>query len=369
VTSGRLGIGVCGARIARNHISGYQHIEGVDVLAIAGPDIDRCASVAREFGIPRVIADYREMLAMPDIQAVSICVPNKYHAPIAIDALNAGKHVLCEKPLAINGAEAERIVDAARANNKLLMVAFNNRFSANSLALKTIVDQGTLGPIYYAKAAWLRRNGIPGFGGWFTTKAVAGGGPLIDIGVHVLDLALYFMGYPEPIAVVGSTYHEFGPRGKGANASWAATDLVLTNTFDVEDFAIGLVKFANGATLFVEASWAGHQERDDDLSLHLFGRDGGASMIMPDYRKADCVRVFTEIGGTPVDISPRYSLDDEYAREVRHFVDCIREGTETLAPGEQGARLMHIIDALYESAASGHEVRLQGGVPVADLAG
>jgi predicted dehydrogenase len=306
------------------------------------------------------------MLVMPDIEAVSICVPNKYHASIAIDALNAGKHVLCEKPLAINGAEAERIVAAARANNKLLMVAFNNRFAGNSRALKTIVDQGTLGPIYYAKAAWLRRNGIPGFGGWFTTKAVAGGGPLIDIGVHLLDLALYFMGYPEPVSVVGSTYHEFGPRGKGANASWAATDLVLTNTFDVEDFAIGLVKFANGATLFVEASWAGHQERNDDISLHLFGRDGGVSMIMPDYRKADCVRVFTEIGGIPVDITPRYSLDDEYAQEVRHFVDCIREGAETLAPGEQGARLMHIIDALYESAASGHQVRLQAGVPVAD---
>jgi predicted dehydrogenase len=368
VSFGRLGVGVCGARIAREHIRGYQAIDGVDVLAIAGPDVDRCTEVAREFGIPRVVADYREMLAMPDIQAVSICVPNKYHAPMTIDALNAGKHVLCEKPPAINADEAQRMVDAARANNRLLMVAFNNRFSANARALKTIIDQGTLGPIYYAKAAWLRRNGIPGFGGWFTTKAVAGGGPLIDLGVHMLDLALYFMGYPEPVSVVGSTYQEFGPRGKGASASWGATDLVLTNTFDVEDFAVGLVKFANGATLLVEASWAGHQERNDDISIHLFGRDGGASMLMPDYQKADCVRVFTEIGGTPVDITPRYSMDDEYAREVRHFVDCIREGTDTLAPGEQGARLMRIIDALYESAASGHEVRLHAGVPVTDRA-
>jgi predicted dehydrogenase len=176
------------------------------------------------------------------------------------------------------------------------------------------------------------------------------------------------MGDPEPVSVVGSTYHEFGSRGKGANASWAATDLVLTNTFDVEDFAIGLVKFANGATLLVEASWAGHQERNDDLSIHLFGRDGGASMKMPDYEKADCVRVFTEIGGTPVDITPRYSMDDEYAREVRHFVDCIRDGIAPLAPGEQGARLMRIIDALYESAASGREVYVREGIPVIDVA-
>ena len=355
---GRMGIGVCGARIARNHIDGYRQIEGVDVLCIAGPDVDRCAEVAREFSIPRVVADYREMLAMPEIEAVSVCVPNKYHASIAIDALNAGKHVLCEKPLAINGQDAQRMVDAARANDRLLMVAFNNRFAASTRALKALIDEGRLGPIYYAKAAWLRRNGIPGFGGWFTTKDIAGGGALIDIGVHVLDLALYCMGYPEPVSVLGSTYQEFGPRGKNLNAGWSATDLVLTNTFDVEDVAVGLVKFANGATLLVEASWAGHQELEEDVSIHLFGRDGGARMVMPEFRKADSVRLFAEEAGQPVDIRPRFNMDDEYRREVRHFVDCIREGTETIAPGEQGLRLMRIIDAIYESAASGREVQL-----------
>jgi predicted dehydrogenase len=355
---GKLGIGVCGARIARNHINGYKQIEGVDVLCVAGPDVDRCRAVAEEYGVPRVVADYRDMLAMDDIDAVSICVPNRFHAAIAIDALNAGKHVLCEKPLAVNAQEAQRIVDAAHANNRLLMVAFNNRFSANTLALKEVVDQGTLGPIYYGKAFWLRRHGIPGFGGWFTTKSISGGGPLIDIGVHMLDLALYMMGYPEPVAVMGSTYDEFGSRGLGAHKGWEATDLQITNTFDVEDLAVGMVKFANGATLTVEASWAGHQEREDDLGIQLYGRLGGARMLMPDYQKADSVRIFTEVDGHVGDFAPSFTMDDEYSREIRHFVESIRNGTESLAPGEQGVTLMRIIDALYESAATGREVRL-----------
>jgi predicted dehydrogenase len=359
---GRLGIGVCGARIARNHIEGYQKLDDVDVLCVAGPDVERCQAVADEYGVPRVVADYREMLAMPDVGAVSICVPNKFHATIAVDALNAGKHVLCEKPLAVNAAEAQRIVDAARENDRLLMVAYNNRFSANSRALKEVVDSGALGPIYYGKGYWLRRHGIPGFGGWFTTKSVSGGGPLIDIGVHMMDLTLYMMGYPEPVSVVGSTYNQFGSRGIGTHKGWEATDLQITNVFDVEDFAVGMVKFSNGATLMVEASWAGHQALEDELGIQLYGPQGGARILMPDYQKIDSVQVFTEVNGEIADFSPSFTLDDEYSREVAHFVECIREGKESLAPGEQGVVLMKIIDALYESAASGREVRIAEAV-------
>jgi predicted dehydrogenase len=360
---GRLGIGVCGARIAKNHIEGYQKLDGVDVLCVAGPDVDRCQAVADEYNVPRVVADYREMLAMDDIDAVSICVPNKFHATIAVDALNAGRHVLCEKPLAVNAAEAQRIVDAARANGRLLMIAYNNRFSANSRALKEVVDSGALGPIYYGKAYWLRRHGIPGFGGWFTTKSISGGGPLIDIGVHMMDLALYMMGYPEPVSVVGSTYNQFGSRGIGTHKGWEATDLQITNVFDVEDLAVGMVKFANGATLTIEASWAGHQELEDELGIQLYGPQGGARILMPDYKKVDSVRVFGEVNGVIHDFSPGFTMDDEYSQEVKHFVECIREGKESLSPGEQGVILMKIIDALYASAASGREMRLEEPVP------
>jgi predicted dehydrogenase len=277
---------------------------------------------------------------------------------MSIDALAAGKHVLCEKPLAINAAEARRMVEAAREHDRLLMVAFNNRFAGNVRALKDVVDAGTLGPVHYAKAYWMRRHGIPGFGGWFTTKNLSGGGPLIDIGVHMMDLTLYLMGYPEPVAVTGATYNIFGARGLGAHPGWEPTDLQITNTFDVEDLAVGLVKFANGATLAVEASWAGHQENEEEVGIQLFGRDGGARIYMPGFRKADSLRVFTEVDGKVADFAPEYVIDDEYAREVRHFVECIRTGKQPLAPGEQGVTVMRIIDALYASAASGREVRL-----------
>ena len=301
---------------------------------------------------------------MPDIDAVSICVPNKLHAGMSIDAFEAGKHVLCEKPLAINALEAQRIVDAARANGKLLMVAFNNRFAASSRAIKAFVDQGLLGPIHYARATWLRRDGIPGFGSWFTTREVSGGGVLIDVGIHMLDLALYFMGYPQPVSVLGSTYREFGTRGKGLMLGGPAKDLA-NSTFDVEDLAIGLVKLANGATLVVEASWAGHQQLADDKQIRLFGRDGGAHLVMPNDDSADTVHVTTEIAGQQVDLSPRFTFnpDDSYYAEVRHFVECIREGRETLAPGEQGVTLMRIVDALYESAATGKQVLLAEQTP------
>ena len=357
----QIGVGVCGAGIGQFHIEAYQEIAGVEVLALAGPDTTRCAAVARACSVPRVVSDYRDMLAMPDIQAVSVCVPNKYHATLAVDALNAGKHVLCEKPLAINGDEAQCIVDAARANNRILMVGFNNRFAAHSIALKALIDADHLGPIYYARAGWLRRHGIPGFGGWFTTKTVAGGGALIDIGIHALDLALYYMGYPEPVSVVGSTYHEFGPRGAGIRHGQQAWDLEMTNTFDVEDLAVGMIRFATGATLLVEASWASHIEHDEDFFVHLLGRQGGARVLIPNYDTSDSVRVFTEVAGQPVDIAPRITGDSVkylYGRETRHFIECIRAGVETLASGEQGLRLMRIVDALYESAATGSQVIL-----------
>jgi predicted dehydrogenase len=353
-----LGIGVCGAGIGRHHIMGYQQIEDVQTLCIAGPDVDRCRAAAKEFDIPRVVSDYRDMLAMPDIDAVSVCVPNVYHHVIAVDALKAGKHLLCEKPLATNACEAQCIVDAARANDRILMVDMNNRFSANARALKTLIDEGTLGPIHFGKATWLRRHGIPGFGGWFTTKSMSGGGPLIDIGVHMLDLALYLMGFPEPVSVMGSTYNVFGSRGLGTHPDWIPIEGQITGTFDVEDLAVGMVKLANGATLMVEASWAGHQEKEDDIAIRLYGQDGGASMLMPDYQKEDCVRIFTDVDGKAADFAPEFTLDGDHARAVAHFVECIREGKQPLAAGEQGVTLMRIIDALYKSAATGREVRL-----------
>ncbi len=356
-----LRIGICGSGITIVHIEGYQKIPGVEVAAIAGPDVERCQAVANQYGIPQVFADYREMLAL-GLDAVSIGVPNVFHATMTIDALAAGCHVLCEKPLAINADEAARMVEAARNSDKILMVAFNRRFAPEAIVLKGMVDAGTLGPIYYVKCGWTRRSGIPGSGGWFTTKALAGGGPLIDIGVHMLDLALYMMGYPQPIAVSGATYAEFGPRGKGSmNYGTRPADPSLA-VFDVEDFATGFVRFANGATLTVEASWAGYQPLGDDIYVQLYGREGGARLAAPPDRDGSVLHVVGEVGGSIVDMTPDIpaTAPAAYDLEMATFVNCIRTGAPVPATAEQGLALMRIIGALYRSAETGHEVVISG---------
>jgi predicted dehydrogenase len=200
---------------------------------------------AEEFGVKNVFTDYREMLSMDGIDAVSVCVPNHLHSTMAIDAFEAGKHVICEKPLAITPAEGEAMVAAGKKAGKLFMTAFNNRFRGDTQLLKKMIESGELGDIYYAKTGWIRRKGIPGMGGWFTTKAKSGGGPLIDIGVHVLDLAMWLMGNPKAVTVSGSTYAQFGPKGEGLGGWGHAEE---NGTFDVEDLAAGFIRMDTGAT-------------------------------------------------------------------------------------------------------------------------
>ncbi len=355
-------VGICGSGITKAHIEGYQKLPGVEVVAIAGPDVERCQAVADQYGIPRVFADYRAMLEL-GLDAVSVGVPNKYHAPITIDALAAGCHVLLEKPLAIDVADGERIVAAARESDRVVMLAFNRRYLANAVTLKEFIDAGTLGDIYYAKTGWTRRAGIPGFGGWFTTRSLSGGGPLIDLGVHMLDLALYMMGYPRPISVSGATYAALGPRGKG-HSDYAdytrfpggAPEVV----FDVEDLATGFVRFEGGATLTVEASWAGYQPLRDDIYLQLYGREGGARISMPDYQEADSLRLVTESAGMLVEVAPVLPKVGRggYAHEVALFVDSIRTGAPPPATAAQGLTVLRVIDALYRSAEAGREIEI-----------
>ena len=354
-----LRVGICGSGITTVHIKGYQKVPGVEVVAIAGPDVERGRQVAERYGIPRVLADYHDMLAL-GLDAVSIAVPNAFHAPIAVDALAAGCHVLCEKPLAATAADAARMVEAARDSDRMLMVAFNRRYLPTSLALKRLIDAGTLGPIYHASATWLRRGGIPGFGRWFTTKTLSGGGSLIDVGVHILDLALHMMGYPEPVAVSGSTYAQFGPRRKGLMSYGGSVDDLAAAAFDVEDFAAGFVRFVDGATLVVESSWAAHQGQSESVVLTLYGRDGGARLTHSGG-EPHTLRVFTDVDGEFVETAPVIDDDSttsDYDREIAAFVGAIRSGTPPPAPAEQGLVVMRIIDAVYRSAETGRQIDL-----------
>src|SRR5918912_771870 len=265
-----LRVGICGSGITTVHIKGYQKVPGVEVVAIAGPDVERCRQVAERFGIPGVFADY------------------------------------------------------------------------------------------HASATWLRRSGIPGFGRWFTTRTLSGGGALVDVGVHILDLALHMMGYPEPVSVSGSTHAQFGPRRKGLMSYGGPIDDLAAATCDVEDFAAGFVRFVGGATLVVESSWAAHQAQWESVVLTLYGRDGGARLTLSGG-EPHTLRGFTDVGGGVVEMAP--AIDDDsttsdYDREIAAFVGAIRAGTPSPVPAEQGLTVMRIIDALYRSAETGRQIDL-----------
>jgi len=264
----KLRVAVIGLGMGRGHIRDYLQCPEAELVAICDQDAVRLAAVATEFGVAKTFTDYHEMLKSPRLDAVSVALPNFLHAPVTLDCLAAGKHVLCEKPLALNAHEAEQMVRAARSRGLTLMVNFNFRFEAAAWTVHNAVDEGLLGDVYFARTGWHRNRGIPSWGGWFTTKRLSGGGGLIDLGVHRLDLALWYMGYPAPVAVSGAVYGHLGKelaRRQGRE-------------FDVDDLAAGFVRFANGATLAVEASWATNSEKCEEMFTTLYGTRGGASL-------------------------------------------------------------------------------------------
>src|SRR5262245_32437244 len=241
----RIRVGVIGAGVGALHLAAYTEMPRVEVIALAGLDDDRVRRVAEEYRVPQTFRDYEDLLAAPGIDAVSICLPNALHAPVTIAALRAGKHVLVEKPLARTAAEGREMISAAAATDRILMIAFNHRYRGDVQWLKQYIDSGALGRIYYAKAHWMRRSGIPRLGSWFVSKEQAGGGPLVDLGVHVLDIAMYLMGEPRARSLSASTYAEFGPRGlKGWPGREQFSD--EKRVYEVEDLATAFIRLDSG---------------------------------------------------------------------------------------------------------------------------
>lgn len=345
--SNPLRIGVIGAGIGQAHIRGYSKVQEAEVVAICDLNEARARSVARDNGLEhaQIFADHRAMLDTVKLDAVSVCVPNIAHRPLAVDCLNAGKHVICEKPLAFNAAEAQQIAEAAAKNKRKCMVAQVNRFRADSIFLKQCIQDGQLGQVYYAHTGWLRKRGIPGYGGWFTTKAQSGGGPLIDIGVHLLDIAWWLCGCPQPVSVTGVTYAEFGPRGKGLGGGGAAKP---EGTFDVEDLAVALIRFANGLTINLEVSWAINNAHERQW-CQLYGNEGGCEW----GENAGLYREMNNIlTTTKADLPKR----DPWQGEMQHFVDSILNDTTPDPDATQGVTMMKMLDAIYKSAETKREV-------------
>lgn len=322
----------------------------IRVTAVADVAYEAAKKLAEEWQAEHAFQDYRDLLQLKEVDAVLITVPNFLHAQVAIEAMKAGKHVLCEKPMAVNASEAERMVWAQKETGKTLMLALNNRFRRDVQYLKAYAEAGEFGEIYHAKCGWMRRAGIPGWGGWFTTMAQSGGGPLIDIGVHMLDLVLYTMGNPQPVSVVGSTYTKFGNSGQASSRVWGIAN--PQGIFDVEDLATAFIRLGNGATLTLDVSWAANIEKEK-VFLNLIGTKGGASL-----ENEKGVSIYTEKFAILEDMHPQVRFDDEEARiEMwRHFLHCVRTGEQPITTPEQGMMINKILDAIYESSQKGREV-------------
>ncbi|HUW41680.1 MAG TPA: Gfo/Idh/MocA family oxidoreductase [Rectinemataceae bacterium] len=358
-----LKIGIVGAGgMARYHVAGFR-AAGAEVVAFADPSAEARSRGAAGFGVDKTYAGLPEMLAAHrDLDAVSIITPNKFHAPLAIAALEAGKHVFCEKPPALNAAETAAMAAAASKAGKRLQFDFNNRARSESYALMEYVKAGEVGRVNSAQAIWARRAGIPGFGGWFTTKALSGGGPVIDL-LHMLDLALYFMGFPDPAYVLASAFRDFISE-KPFKGPWGIPD-VIGGVTDVEAACHGFVSFAGGQVLYLRSSWAEMTERElvamsfqgskaGGLIERTFARDG------LDDTSLDRCELYTVEHGRQVNRHIGIPVDESMGRlrSAENFVLSLEGKEAPLNTPDQALKLMRIVDAIYDSSSRGEPVRL-----------
>jgi len=340
------------------HVRVQAQNKRVEIVALCDLVPSKCEALKTRLGLSPdipVYTDFREMIDKETLDAVDIATSNDFHSVIAVYALEKGLHVFCEKPDAINAAEAEKMKEASEKAGKVLMCMRNNRYYTNSRYIKDYIKSGKAGEIYCGRCGWIRRRGIPGKGGWFTTKAKSGGGPLIDLGVHMIDLSIWLMGNPRPVAVSGCTYSCFSDnKAESDTVDSEFGEKKANGTFDVEDLAMGFIKFDNGACLQIEFSWASNIEKSRRF-VELRGTKAGFS-----WNDDGSVGVFTEDEtGNLIDVSPKLGdMGDGHARALEHFVRIVLDGAEKDYVPEQGVNMIKILDAIYESAATGKEVRL-----------
>jgi len=343
----KIRVGVIGLGMGRHHIAGYQTHPRAEVVAIADLDETRLEQIGDQYGVATRYLSGEEMLEKEALDVVSIATPNKFHASLSIAAFQAGKHVLCEKPMAMSAEEGRAMLAAAKEAGKRLMINFSYRFTEQSQALKDRVDAGELGDVYFARTVWHRRRGLPKFGGWFGQKGLSGGGPLIDLGVHRLDLALWLMGYPKPVWVMGSTYSPLATAlAKEAGVS-----------YDVEDLAVGLIRFENGATLEVEASWAANIKERELMETRLLGTEGGLVQRNLNETYEFEAELYFERNGAHYDMK-LHAPRKRRLSAMHHLIESIVNGTPHIATGEEGLLVMEILDAIYRSAEEGRPVQI-----------
>jgi predicted dehydrogenase len=321
------------------------------LVAAQDTNAARLKELEAKFGVANTYATAEELFADNNLDAVYIATPNKFHVPLALQALEAGKHVILEKPFAMNYPEALQAAETARRLGKVLTLGMNQRFEKAPQTVRSLIEAGTLGEIYHTKAHWLRRAGIPKLGTWFGNRELSGGGCLYDIGVHFLDLSLYLMDNFDPVSVSGATYTKFGHLGRG-EGGWGKSE-ASEIVFDVDDFATGFIRMANGATLSLDVSWACHAEEDDRADVHLYGTEAGAHAM-----KGRIFRQDPETGEYLVVQNPKAEIRYPHCDRFHNFINHLVEGEELCVSLDQALTVQKILDAMAESAASGREVRL-----------
>ncbi len=348
-----LKVGVIGVGgIARTHMPGWAASPHAEV--IAGADLVPAAleSWGEQWNVSRLETDSAAVINDPDIDIIDVCTPNMYHADLSIAALEAGKHVICEKPLAPTPADVQRMIDARDRSGKLLMTAQHFRFADTSKALKAEIDRGALGDVYHARSWMLRRAGIPTSLAFLSTKH-AGGGACIDIGVHILDLTLWMMGNPEPVSVTGVARRELASNPK-AFGRWPRFG-PIPDGMDVEEMAMAFVRFETGATLVFEISWLLHHDIDgEDMQMWLYGTGGGSHW--PKCEVYDTDYDAMQLYNRKLKLMPRVA--EPHAQECIEFAQAIVDGAPSPVPAEQSLQVLKILNAIYESQKTGREVLL-----------
>lgn len=353
----KLNVAVIGTGgIVTAHMPGW--LESPHAQLVMGCDVSEAAvkNWGAKHGVANLTSSVADVLGNPDIDAVDICVPNMHHAPIAIAALNAGKHVLCEKPLAPTPDEIRRMIAARDASGKMLMTAQHFRFTGTARAMKAEIAGGALGEVYHARSWMLRRNFLP-TRPTFIQKELSGGGVCIDIGVHILDLTLWLMGHPKPVSVSGTARTILAKR-PGAFSAWDG-GVAIPERNDVEELATAFVRFDNGATLMLEVSWMLHHDipaagSAEDMQMWLYGTDGGAH-----WPKCE---VYSSNNATRQHYNRQLKITNSpnppHKQEVLDFAKALAEGAPSPVPAEQSLQVMTILDAVYRSQVEGREVRL-----------
>ena len=353
----KIGIIGCGGIAVGKHLPALSKMDDVELVAFCDIVTDRAEEAAQKYGIAgaKVFTDYKELLKVEEIDVVHVLTPNIDHSYITVDALYAGKHVMCEKPMAINTVEAQKMLDAAKATGKKLTIGYQNRFRSDSLYLKKLCENGDLGEIYYARAVAVRRRAVPTWG-VFLDGEKQGGGPLIDIGTHALDLTLWTMNNYKPKSVMGNVYKKFGEQYECGNffGSWKKDE------FKVEDSAFGFITMENGATIILEASWALNTLDVREAQATLCGTKAGADMCdgevrinSHDFNKLQVTK--PDLGAGGVAFYGGSGADPSHM-EQQIFFDAILKGTPLTVLPEQAYVVTQILEAIYESAKTGKPV-------------